>query len=127
MKKRLHQGVFVKVIIATFKNQNMILRRGHHQGVVPKLEIMTISYMVNLKEKHNMEGLGGMGLIGENFEGNLGRVRGDENKSRSGGSDNLEGESGDEQDVPNDSSSSSRSRRQKYHRQTSYQIQELEA
>lgn len=73
-----------------------------------------------------MEGLGEMGLIGENFEGNLGRVRGDGSESRSGGSDNLEGASGDEQDVPVGPSSSSR-RRQKYHRHTPYQIQELEA
>lgn len=73
-----------------------------------------------------MEGLGEIGLIGENFEGNLGRVRGDGSESRSGGSDNVEGASGDEQDVPPGPSSSSR-RRQKYHRHTPYQIQELEA
>ncbi|XP_071732658.1 homeobox-leucine zipper protein HDG1-like isoform X2 [Rutidosis leptorrhynchoides] len=74
-----------------------------------------------------MEGLGEMGLIGENFEGNFGRVKGDGSESRSGGSDNLEaGASGDEQDVPAGPSSSSR-RRQKYHRHTPYQIQELEA
>ncbi|KAI3752631.1 hypothetical protein L2E82_24666 [Cichorium intybus] len=73
-----------------------------------------------------MEGLGEIGLIGENFDGNLERVRGDGSESRSGGSDNVEGASGDEQDVPPDPSSSSR-RRQKYHRHTPYQIQELEA
>ncbi|KAK1424273.1 hypothetical protein QVD17_19598 [Tagetes erecta] len=77
--------------------------------------------------KPKMEGLGGMGLIRENFEGNLGRVRGDESECMSGGSDNLEGASGDEQDVSDGPSSSSRNRRQKYHCHTPYQIQELEA
>ncbi|KAI3817973.1 hypothetical protein L1987_11775 [Smallanthus sonchifolius] len=74
--------------------------------------------------KPKMEGLG---LIGENFEGNLGRVRGDGSESRSGGSDNVEGASGDEQDIPAAGPSSSSRRRQKYHRHTPYQIQELEA
>ncbi|MFS8029579.1 putative transcription factor homeobox-WOX family [Helianthus anomalus] len=43
------------------------------------------------------------------------------------GTCNIEGASGDEQDIPAGPSSSSRSRHQKYHRHTSYQIQELEA
>ncbi|CAI9295682.1 unnamed protein product [Lactuca saligna] len=84
------------------------------------------SESLSLALKPKMEGLGEIGLIGENFEGNLGRVRGDGSESRSGGSDNVEGASGDEQDVPPGPSSSSR-RRQKYHRHTPYQIQELEA
>ncbi|KAI3517653.1 hypothetical protein L1887_16868 [Cichorium endivia] len=84
------------------------------------------SQSLSLALKPKMEGLGEIGLIGENFDGNLGRVRGDGSESRSGGSDNVEGASGDEQDVPPGPSSSSR-RRQKYHRHTPYQIQELEA
>nr|XP_043630291.1 homeobox-leucine zipper protein ANTHOCYANINLESS 2 [Erigeron canadensis] len=87
------------------------------------------SQSLSLALKPKMEGLGEMGLIGENFEGgNIGRVvrAGDGSESRSGGSDNLEGASGDEQDVPAGPSSSSR-RRQKYHRHTPHQIHELEA
>ncbi|KAL4574835.1 hypothetical protein LXL04_021674 [Taraxacum kok-saghyz] len=87
-------------------------------------ESLSLALVCILKPK--MEGLGEIGLIGENFEGNLGRVRGDGSESRSGGSDNVEGASGDEQDVPPGPSSSSR-RRQKYHRHTPYQIQELES
>ncbi|XP_076918134.1 homeobox-leucine zipper protein HDG1-like [Bidens hawaiensis] len=74
-----------------------------------------------------MEGHGDHGLIGENFEGNVGMVRAIDGSeiSRSGGSDNADGASGDEQDIPAGSSSGSR-RRLKYHRHTPYQIQELE-
>ncbi|KAF5805521.1 putative transcription factor & lipid binding HD-SAD family [Helianthus annuus] len=85
------------------------------------------SQSLSLALKPKMEGLGDhVGLIGENFEANLGRVRGDGSESRSGGSDNVEGASGDEQDIPAGPSSGLRPR-QKYHRHTPYQIQELEA
>lgn len=72
-----------------------------------------------------MEGIGDMGLIGENFDAvAMGRSsREDEYESRSG-SDNLDGgASGDDQDTPLGKSS----RKKKYHRHTPYQIQELEA
>ncbi|KAK9063210.1 hypothetical protein SSX86_017080 [Deinandra increscens subsp. villosa] len=111
-------------------NNNMSLHRAPISQ--PQLITSTIphpiynSQSLSLALKPKMEGIGGIGLIGENFEGNLGRVRGDGSESRSGGSDNLEGGSGDEQDIPAGPSSSSR-RRQKYHRHTPYQIQELEA
>ncbi|XP_076915064.1 homeobox-leucine zipper protein ANTHOCYANINLESS 2-like [Bidens hawaiensis] len=106
---------------------NMPMHRSQPQlitSTVPHQPIYN-SQSLSLALKPKMEGIGGM--IGENFEGsNLGRIRGDGSESRSGGSDNLEGASGDEQDVPVGPSSSSR-RRQKYHRHTPYQIQELEA
>lgn len=72
-----------------------------------------------------MEGIGDMGLIGENFDAvAMGRSsREDEYESRSG-SDNLDGgASGDDQDTPLGKSS----RKKKYHRHTPYQIQQLEA
>ncbi|KAI7745031.1 hypothetical protein M8C21_022267 [Ambrosia artemisiifolia] len=85
------------------------------------------SQSLSLALKPKMEGVGDhVGLIGENFEGNIGRVRGDGSDSKSGGSDNVEGASGDEHDIPVGPSSNTR-RRQKYHRHTAYQIQELEA
>lgn len=74
-------------------------------------------------QKPKMEGLGELGMIGENFDpGSMGRGREDEYESRSG-SDNFEGASGDDQDTPGDKSS----KRKKYHRHTPYQIQELES
>ncbi|KVI04726.1 homeobox-leucine zipper protein ANTHOCYANINLESS 2-like [Cynara cardunculus var. scolymus] len=119
-----------RMVVADGSFNNMPLHRAPISQ--PHLITSTIpqpiynSQSLSLALKPKMEGLGEIGLIGENFEGNLGRVRGDGSESRSGGSDNLEGASGDEQDVPTGPSSSSR-RRQKYHRHTPYQIQELEA
>lgn len=73
--------------------------------------------------KPKMEGIGEMGMIGENFgPGAMEKGKEEEYESRSG-SDNIEGASGDDQDNPGDRSSS---RRKKYHRHTPYQIQELE-
>lgn len=72
-----------------------------------------------------MEGIGDMGMIGENFDAvAMGRSsREDEYESRSG-SDNLDGgASGDDLDAPLGKSS----RKKKYHRHTPYQIQQLEA
>ncbi|XP_059667046.1 homeobox-leucine zipper protein ANTHOCYANINLESS 2 isoform X2 [Cornus florida] len=70
-----------------------------------------------------MEGHGEMGLMGENFDPSvLGRIREDGYESRSG-SDNLEGGSGDEQEVGGDTPG----RKKRYHRHTPYQIQQLEA
>ncbi|KAL8265513.1 hypothetical protein R6Q59_023643 [Mikania micrantha] len=119
-----------RMVLADGSYNNVSLHRAPISQ--PQLITSTIpqpiynSQSLSLALKPKMEGLGGIGLIGENFEGNLGRVRGDGSESRSGGSDNLEGASGDEQDIPPGPSSSSR-RRQKYHRHTPYQIQELEA
>ncbi|KAM0047352.1 putative transcription factor & lipid binding HD-SAD family [Helianthus debilis subsp. tardiflorus] len=121
-----------RMVVADGSYNNMSM---HNRAPIsqPQLITSTIpqpiynSQSLSLALKPKMEGLGGIGLIGENFEGNIGRVRGDGSESRSGGSDNIEGASGDEQDIPAGPSSSSRSRRQKYHRHTPYQIQELEA
>nr|GMD00636.1 homeobox-leucine zipper protein ANTHOCYANINLESS 2-like isoform X1 [Ipomoea batatas] len=79
---------------------------------------------LSLALKPKMEGLGELGMIGENFDpGSMGRAREDEYESRSG-SENFEGASGDDQDnTPGDKSS----KRKKYHRHTPYQIQELES
>ncbi|XP_061374520.1 homeobox-leucine zipper protein ANTHOCYANINLESS 2-like [Gastrolobium bilobum] len=70
-----------------------------------------------------MEGHDQMDLIGENFEnGLMGRMRDDENDSRSG-SDNFEGGSGDDQDAGDNTPQ----RKKKYHRHTPQQIQQLES
>lgn len=117
-----------RMVVADGSFNNMPLHRALISQ--PQLITSTIpqpiynSQSLSLALKPKMEGLGDIGL--ENFEGAIVRVRGDGSESRSGGSDNLEGASGDEQDVPPGPSSSSR-RRQKYHRHTPYQIQELEA
>lgn len=58
--------------------------------------------------------------MGENFEGSVNR-RSREEESRSG-SDNMDGASGDDQDVADKPP-----RKKRYHRHTPQQIQELEA
>ncbi|XP_019251815.1 PREDICTED: homeobox-leucine zipper protein HDG1-like isoform X1 [Nicotiana attenuata] len=91
----------------------------------PLTQPMFNSSPLSLALKPKMEGIGDMGLIGENFDAvAMGRSsREDEYESRSG-SDNLDGgASGDDQDTPLGKSS----RKKKYHRHTPYQIQELEA
>ncbi|XP_061338747.1 homeobox-leucine zipper protein ANTHOCYANINLESS 2-like [Gastrolobium bilobum] len=76
-----------------------------------------------LSTQRKMEGHDQMALIGENFEnGLMGRMRDDENESRSG-SDNFEGGSGDDQDAGDNTPQ----RKKKYHRHTPQQIQELES
>ncbi|KAK6142850.1 hypothetical protein DH2020_023198 [Rehmannia glutinosa] len=74
-----------------------------------------------------MEGQGELGRIGENYEtsnvGGIRRSRDEENESRSGGSDNMEGGSGDDQDA----SDKPPRKKKRYHRHTPQQIQELEA
>lgn len=55
-------------------------------------------------------------------EGDLGRIRDDEfdsTNTKSGGSDNHEGASGDDQDP--------RPKKKRYHRHTQHQIQDMEA
>lgn len=69
-----------------------------------------------------MEGVDDMGLIGENFGlGGMEKAKEEEYESRSG-SDNMEGASGDDQDITGDKPF----KRKKYHRHTPFQIQELE-
>ncbi|KAA8539898.1 hypothetical protein F0562_026590 [Nyssa sinensis] len=69
---------------------------------------------LSLTLKPTMEGQGQMGQTG--------RVREDEHEGRSG-SENLEGASGDDQELTGDRLA----RKKKYHRHTLHQIQELEA
>lgn len=74
----------------------------------------------------NAAGQGEMSRLGV-FTGSGGdaetmvKSREDENESRSGGSDNLEGGSGDDIDTENPR------KKKRYHRHTPQQIQELEA
>ncbi|XP_059290338.1 homeobox-leucine zipper protein ANTHOCYANINLESS 2-like isoform X1 [Lycium ferocissimum] len=91
----------------------------------PLPQSMFNSSPLSLALKPKMEGVGDMGMIGENFDAvAMGRSsREDEYESRSG-SDNLDGGgSGDDLETPLGKSS----RKKKYHRHTPYQIQELEA
>ncbi|XP_061369544.1 homeobox-leucine zipper protein ANTHOCYANINLESS 2 [Gastrolobium bilobum] len=84
---------------------------------------MQSSSSFSFSTQRKMEGHSEMGLIGENLDTSLtGRMRDDENESRSG-SDNFEGLSGDDQDAGDDQ----RQRKKRYHRHTPYQIQELES
>jgi homeobox-leucine zipper protein len=73
-------------------------------------------------QKNKMDGRGDMGLFGEHFDPCLvGRIKEDGYESRSG-SDNIEGASGEDQDVGDDQRP-----RKKYNRHTANQIQELES
>ncbi|XP_076944729.1 homeobox-leucine zipper protein HDG1-like [Bidens hawaiensis] len=122
-----------RMVVADGSYNNMPLHRSPYSQ--PQLKASTISQPIynsqslSLALKPKMEGHGDhVGLIGENFEGNVGMVRALDGSeiSRFGGSDNADGASRDEQDIPAGPSSGSR-RRMKYHRHTPYQIQELEA
>lgn len=74
------------------------------------------------ENKNKMDGRGDMGLFGEHFDPCLvGRIKEDGYESRSG-SDNIEGASGEDQDVGDDQRP-----RKKYNRHTANQIQELES
>ncbi|KAK4363128.1 hypothetical protein RND71_018369 [Anisodus tanguticus] len=91
----------------------------------PLPQSMFNSSPLSLALKPKMEGVGDMGMIGENFDGvAMGRSsREDEYESRSG-SDNLDGGgSDDDMETPLGRSL----KKKKYHRHTPYQIQELEA
>ncbi|KAG9156169.1 hypothetical protein Leryth_015572 [Lithospermum erythrorhizon] len=79
---------------------------------------------LSLALKPKMEGIGEMGMIGENFDtGAMTRGAREEDSDSKFGSDNMEGPSGNDHDGPEAKSS----KMKKYHRHTPYQIQELEA
>lgn len=71
-------------------------------------------------QQPNIDNQGDVTGMGENFEGSVNR-RSREEESRSG-SDNMDGASGDDQDVADKPP-----RKKRYHRHTPQQIQELEA
>ncbi|KAL9335762.1 hypothetical protein Peur_072943 [Populus x canadensis] len=83
---------------------------------------MTLVGPWDFLQKNKMDGRGDMGLFGEHFDPCLvGRIKEDGYESRSG-SDNIEGASGEDQDVGDDQRP-----RKKYNRHTANQIQELES
>ncbi|KAG6754494.1 hypothetical protein POTOM_042533 [Populus tomentosa] len=83
---------------------------------------MTLVCPWEFLQKIKMDGRGDMGLFGEHFDPCLaGRIKDDGYESRSG-SDNIEGASGEDQDVGDDQRP-----RKKYNRHTANQIQELES
>ncbi|XP_021904311.1 homeobox-leucine zipper protein ANTHOCYANINLESS 2-like isoform X2 [Carica papaya] len=75
---------------------------------------------LSLALQPNIDNQGDVTGMGENFEGSVNR-RSREEESRSG-SDNMDGASGDDQDVADKPP-----RKKRYHRHTPQQIQELEA
>ncbi|GAB2244988.1 hypothetical protein Droror1_Dr00000481 [Drosera rotundifolia] len=78
---------------------------------------------LSLALQTGMEGQGEVTRIAEGFQGNgLRRSREEEHESRSG-SDNMDGGSGDDQDLADNHPP----RKKRYHRHTPQQIQELEA
>ncbi|GAB2290968.1 Homeobox-leucine zipper protein ANTHOCYANINLESS 2 [Dionaea muscipula] len=99
-------------------------------GTIPQPRLAPASYNksiftspgLSLALQTSMEGQGDVTRITENFEPNgVKRSREEEHESRSG-SDNMDGGSGDDQDVADNNPR----RKKRYHRHTPQQIQELE-